>query len=130
VTLLLATDIVELFGPTGSADAHGWAEPGTDPAWSGAGNLQASAFPSDPRASDGGGHGPFDPAARPVALLFLPVDASPAEGTVAVVRGQTWALSQVRLVVDPTGGGIDCWVATATVSDWPAAQPQSELPYG
>jgi hypothetical protein len=127
VTVLLAVDAVELFGPTGSADAHGWAEPGTDPAWTGVGNLQVSAFPSDPRAADAGGHGPFDPATRPTGSLFLPVDASPAEGQVALVRGQSWALSQVRLVVDPSGGGVDCWVATATASDWPTAQ---ELPHG
>jgi hypothetical protein len=117
VTLLLAADTVELYAPAGTADAHGWADPGTTSAWTGPGNLQMSGFPSDPRAEGPGGHGPFDPAAIPTGVLFLPVDASPAEGTVAQVRGQSWALSQVRLVVDPTGGGIDCWVALATLAD-------------
>jgi len=113
--LLLAPDAVELYQPAATDDAHGWADPGTATlAWTGAGNLQMTAFPSDPRAEDRGGHGPFDPAAIPGGVLFLPVGASPAEGQVAVVRGHQWALSQVRLVVDPTGGGVDCWIATVT----------------
>ena len=117
MTLLLAADSVELYRPSDSADEHGWALPGTLPAWSGPGNLQMSGFPSDPRAEATGGHGPFAPASQPSGALFLPLDASPSDGQVAVVRGQSWALSQVRLVVDPTGGGVDCWIALATLAD-------------
>jgi hypothetical protein len=124
MTLLLAPDTVQLYAPTAGADEHGWAEPGAAPGWTGAGNLQMIAFPSDPRAESAGGHGPYDPATQRRGLLFLPVGASPLEGMVAVVRGEPWALSQVRLVVDPTGGGIDCWIATATASDWPVAMPR------
>ena len=33
---------------------------------------------------------------------------------VAVIRGNTYVLAQVRLVADPIGAGLDCLVATAT----------------
>jgi hypothetical protein len=122
VTVLLAADAVELYPPDPAADdAHGWvAQPGAAPSWSGMGSLQLGPGTSDPRAADRGGAGPFAPAAVEIGSLFLPVDAAPAEGTVAVVRGRPFALANVRLVVDPTGGGIDCYVAAASgLSRWP-----------
>lgn len=119
MTVLLATDPVDLYPAEDQADAHGWALPGTTPGWTGAGNLQLSPGTSDPRATDRGGHGPFDPAAAQAGSLFLPMDADPAEGMTAVIRGRPFALSNVRLVVDPTGGGIDCWVAAvAGTGQW------------
>jgi hypothetical protein len=119
VSLLLAADAVELYPPDGT-DPHGLAEPGTERAWAGVGNLQLSAGTTDPRAADGGGRGPFDPAVKPGGLLFLPLDASPRDGWVAKVRGRCWALSQVRAVMDPAGGGLDCWMATvADAGRWP-----------
>jgi hypothetical protein len=121
VTVLLAADPVDLYAPDLATDSHGWALPGTVPSWSGLGSLQLSAGSSDPRATERGGHGPFDPAAVESGSLYLPLAAAPAEGTVAVVRGRAFVLSSVRLVVDPTGGGIDCYVAAvAGTGTWPA----------
>jgi hypothetical protein len=120
--LLLGADDVTLFKPD-AADGHGWALPGTAPAWSGKGNLQLDAGRSDPEAAAGGGRGPYAPGASMTGQLFLPPDAEPAEGMAALVNGQPWALSQVRAIADPVeghGSGIACWVATATgTAGWP-----------
>jgi hypothetical protein len=117
VGVMLARDQVALYRPDGT-DAHGWRIPDADaaPVWCGAGNLQLAAGPSDPRAADAGGHGPFEPAARTTGALYLPPEARPAEGTIAVVRGQAFALSSVREVHDPAdlAGYLDCWAATVT----------------
>jgi hypothetical protein len=113
VSLLLAADQVALY-PPGEADPHGWVEPGAAPYWCGAGNLQLAAGASDPAAAGGGGHGPQDPAAAQGGTLFLPPCTGVAEGSTALIRGQWWALSQVREVTDPTGSGLDCVAATAT----------------
>jgi hypothetical protein len=116
--LLLAADLVELYLP-GEADDHGWVE--ADPArccWAGTGNLQLLTGLSDARAGDGGGRGPHDPARTETGNLFLPLDAAPGEGMTAVVRGQAYAVSEVRVVADPVAGagaGIACWAATVTV---------------
>jgi hypothetical protein len=115
VSLLLAPDCVQLFAPD-AADAHGWVLPGADPVWHGPGNLQALAGGSDPQAAAGGGHGPYDPAAAPAAVLYLPGDALVADGDVAEVGGRAWVLSQVRYVADPLGNGIGCWVASAAAT--------------
>ena len=112
--LLLAVDAVTLY-PAGPADVLGWSTgTGTAPVWSGTGNLQLSAGVSDPRASEGGGFGPFAPARVESGVLYLPDDAQPADGMTADVRGARWVLSQVRLVADPTGGPLTCWAATVT----------------
>jgi hypothetical protein len=116
VSVLLANDLVELY-PPGQPDAHGWAEPATAASWTGQGNLQLGQGTSDPRATDRGGHGPFDPAAVQLGTLWLPVEAEPAEGGTALVRGQRYALSQVRLVTDPAASGLDCWLATVSGLD-------------
>ena len=126
MTVLLAADAVALYPPSEAADAHGWVLPGTAAAWSGLGSLQLVPGSSDPAAGDGGGHGPFDPAAVASGSLYLPLDAAPAEGDVAVIRGDSYVLSQVRLVVDPTGGGIDCFVATVSgTATWSATEAGS-----
>jgi hypothetical protein len=118
VTVLLATDQVELYAPSSGADAHGWElPPREDPRWrwAGPGNLQLSPGPSDPRATEGGGAGPFSPRAANAGNLYLPPEAQPAEGMAAVIRGQVWVLSQVRYIKDPElGGYLDCWAMTAT----------------
>lgn len=121
MTLMLATDPVELYPAAGGADGHGWAEPGAEPVWSGTGNLQAQPGRSDARAADGGGHGPYDPRHGSAAVLLLPPDAPLIDGMTAVVRGQVFALSQSRLIPDPLGSGwLDCQAATATGTDgWP-----------
>jgi hypothetical protein len=115
VTLLLATDAVTLYDP-GEPDAAGWAEPPEDaaPRWCGAGNLQLAAGTTDQLAGAGGGHGPHDPARTASGLLFLPIDACPRDGQSAHMRGRMWVLGDVRLVQDPAGAGLDCWLATAT----------------
>ena len=117
MTVLLATDQVELYAPE-LADAHGWHLPPRDAQdwrWAGLGSLQLAPGPSDPRATEGGGAGPFSPAARQAGTLYLPPEAEPAEGMAAVIRGQVWVLSQVRFVKDPgLGGYLDCWTSTAT----------------
>jgi hypothetical protein len=115
--LLLAADQVALYPPAAGPDEHGWEQPGTDPYWTGVGNLQEQPGASDPRADGGGGQGPYQPHNAQGSRLFLPPDAQPAEGSAALVRGRWWVLSQVRLVPDPTApptGGITCWTATAT----------------
>jgi hypothetical protein len=123
VSVLLAPDTVELYPPGPAEDSHGWALPTGDqlPTWSGPGSLQLAAGPSDPQAAQGGGAGPFDPAAADAGSLYLPPDAVGAtEGALAVVRGRAYALSQVRLVTDPTGGPLSCVVATVSGLDgWP-----------
>lgn len=113
--LLLAADPVTLY-PPGAADplGLGWAQPGTDPAWSGTGNLQLQSGVSDPRAESGGGYGPYAPNRVESGTLYLPADAAPAEGMGADLRGARWVLSQVREIRDPLGGSLTCWAATAT----------------
>ena len=116
MTVLLATDQVALHTAPGLADAHGWELPPADRAtWTGTGNLQLSPGPSDPRATEGGGAGPFSPRAANAGNLYLPPEAQPTEGMAAVIRGQVWVLSQVRYIKDPElGGYLDCWAMTAT----------------
>jgi hypothetical protein len=119
MSLLLAPDDVALYAGTAS-DAHGWAgvELGA-PLWNGQGNLQRQPGRTDPLAAGGGGLGPADPNVITSAALFLPMDAPVADGVLAVIGGQRFALGQVRKVTDPTGSGwLDCWAATATGVDW------------
>lgn len=116
--LLLGADHVDLYAP-GPLDGHGWreGEPGRR-LWAGTGNLQLLPGVSDPRAADGGGRGPHDPARTETGNLFLPLDAEPADGMTAVIRGEAYAVSEVRVIADPVagaGGGIACWAATVTV---------------
>lgn len=113
MTIMLATDEIALY-PPGEIAEDGWREPGTRPSWVGAGALQLGAGRSDPRAADGGGHGPHGPAAGESGLLFLPLDACPGDGYTAEVRGARWVLSQVRMVRDPAASGLDCWMALVT----------------
>jgi len=111
--LLLGVDSVTLYAP-GAADELGWVQPGTVAGWSGTGNLQLGGGASDPHAETGGGYGPHAPARVESGTLFLPADAQPADGMSADVRGVRWVLSQCRQVLDPAGGLLTCWVATAT----------------
>lgn len=122
MTLLLAPDAVDLY-PAGSLDAHGWREQGTDPTWTGWGNLQLGPGRSDPRAADSGGHGPSDPAAVEDGVLYLPSEAPVVEGCGAMIRGRMFLLANVRLIPDPTypAGGLTCYASTASgVANWPA----------
>lgn len=116
MSVLLANDLVELYAPGQLQDAHGQAEPGATVSWRGQGNLQLNQGTSDPRGSDGGGHGPYGPRSAEAGTLWLPVEAEPAEGCAVLVRGQLYALSQVRLITDPAASGLDCWLAS--VSRW------------
>jgi hypothetical protein len=114
VSLLLTPDHVVLY-PAGELDPRGWREPGDEPAWEGAGNLQLQPGITDPRAADGGGRGPHDPARDHTGQLYLPPDAPVADGMAAVVRGDTYWLGQTRLMEDPTAGArAACWVSTVT----------------
>jgi hypothetical protein len=113
VTVLLAPDDVELYEP-GGTDEHGWRLPGAVADWRGRGSLQLVSGLSDPRATDRGGHGPHDPRAAQTGTLFVPADARPRDGMTAVVRETVFVLSQVRLVPDPVGSGLDCYAATVT----------------
>ena len=117
MSVLLAVDTVALYRP-GPPDAHGWVTQGAGrPYWTGQGSLQLGPGPSDPRAADGGGHGPFGPGASRTGNLYLPPSVPPAEGDLALIRGTLWALSQVRFVPDPAGtGDLDCYVATAATA--------------
>jgi len=122
VSLLLAPSTVALYEETPAPDAHGWALPDLSaPVWQGQGSLQRSPGRSDGQAAQGGGHGPYDPNAGALAQLYLPPDAPVADGVIAEVDGQHYWLSQARPVRDPRGGGgLDCWVATATgTGGWP-----------
>jgi hypothetical protein len=121
VSLLLAEDSVTLY-PAGYPDGHGWVMPEGEPIWHGLGNLQPTPGRHDPRAAEGGGHGPFAPEAGEVATLYLPPDAPVADGVWAEVRGVSWYLSQARLMADPfgLGGDLTCWqVNAASTSRWP-----------
>lgn len=119
--LLLAADPVNLYRP-GDLDRHGWRLPGVGPpAWAGVGNLQLAPGASDPRAADGGGRGPHDPARDLTGSLYLPPGTPAEDGWVAVIRDRPYVLSQVREVTDPAepGGGIACVAATVTgTADW------------
>jgi hypothetical protein len=120
--LLLGADAVTLYREATAADAHGWALADLSaPVWTGAGSFQRSPGRTDARADQGGGHGPYDPRSGALALLYLPPDAPVADGLIAEVGGQTFALSQTRPVHDPRGtGDLDCWVAVATgTGGWP-----------
>jgi hypothetical protein len=116
--LLLGADQVDLY-PPGDLDGHGWQEETpTRRIWTGTGNLQLLTGQSDPRASDGGGRGPHDPARIETGNLFLPLGADPADGMTAVIRGQAYAVSEVRVIADPVlgpGAGIACHAMTVTV---------------
>jgi len=116
MSVLLAVEPVTLY-PPGTADERGWTGPGATAAWTGTGNLQLAAGQSDPRAEGGGGTGMFGPARLESGELFLPPDAQPADGMTAEVRGRRWVLTNTRLVIDPVGGDLDCWVAVATRDD-------------
>lgn len=122
-SVLLATDTIACYPPSQNTDSHGWRLPDlTDQYWTGAGALQLRAGVSDPMAADGGGHGPYDPAYDEVGDVYLPAEAglTVLEGTSIECRGRWYVLSQVRLVADPAGLGLACWVATATsVDSWP-----------
>jgi hypothetical protein len=126
---MLGTDTVALYPPNAASDDHGWALPGgAVPYWTGPGNLQLTPGPSDPRAADGGGYGPYNPAAALQGQLYLPPDCPLQEGSAAVIRGEVFAVSRARLVTDPTappGSGASCWVAAVagTVSWQPVAAP-------
>jgi hypothetical protein len=115
VSVLLAADPVELY-PPGKQDGHGWTEPADGAYWCGLGNLQLTAGASDPRAADGGGHGPHDPARSESGTLFLPPQVCLTEGSAARIRGELYVLSQVRKITDPIDpqGGISCWAASVT----------------
>jgi hypothetical protein len=116
--LLLGADYVELYAP-GPLDGHGWRE-GT-PArriWAGTGNLQLLTGQSDAQAGDGGGRGPHDPARIETGNLFLPLDAAPVDGLTALIRGEAYTVSEVRVIADPVlgpGAGIACHAMTVTV---------------
>lgn len=120
MSLLIANDAVVLY-PAGGDDEHGWRLPDAEPAWEGTGNLQLGPGASDPGAGDGGGAGPFAPAAAEAGQLFLPPDAGAADGMTAEIRGRLFVLSQVRLITDPRGSGeLDCQQASVSaVSGWP-----------
>jgi len=121
VSVLLATDTVELF-PPGAIDAHGWVEQGTVPSWTGTGNLQLGPGRSEARADAGGGHGPSDPAAVEQGILYLPPDCPALDGWGALIRGRTFLLSHVRAVPDPTypQAGLSCVEAVVSgTSGWP-----------
>jgi hypothetical protein len=123
VTVLLAADHVDLYPPDAAEDSHGWALPDlAAPFWTGLGNLQLAAGRSDPAAGYGGGAGPFDPAQTASGELYLPPDAAAYDGAVAVVAGQGFVLSQVRLVADPLnpGAGASCLAASVSgLAGWP-----------
>jgi len=112
--LMLGADPVALYSPPAGSDTHGWALDPTAQVWAGTGSLQRQPGRSDLLMAGGGGFGPFAPNAQPIGVLYLPPEAAPAEGMVAEVDGERYALSQVRPVRDPTGtGALDCWVAVA-----------------
>lgn len=119
MSVLLATDTIELYPPGEQLDGHGWAEPTGEPYWRGRGSLQLAPALTDPRAAEAGGRGPHDPATSPSGLLFLPPEIELRDGCSARTRGRMWSISQVRLVVDPedVAGYLTCWSATAT--GWP-----------
>lgn len=129
MTVLLPTDTVELYPPGTATDEHGWSLPTSGATWTGPGSLQLDPGVSNPRADDrggrklpGGGSGPFGPAVIEHGTLYLPADADAHDGGTAIIRGEGWVLSNVRLVVDPAdGSSASC--LTAEVSGWPAAVP-------
>lgn len=123
MALILANDPVQLYDPAPS-DRYGWEDPPPSPPrprWCGVGNLQLAGGRSDPRAADAGGRGPYAPAAGLVGVLYLPMDAAPAEGSAVRARGLGFVLSQVREITDPADTGLGCWMATATgTGEWGA----------
>jgi len=121
--VLLAPDDVTLYPPGTEPDGHGWAQPSTEPFWTGRGSLQLQPGISDPLASGSGGAGPFDPARTDEGALYLPPGVEVRDGCRALVRGRMFVLSNTRLVRDPTGTGMaDCYAAAVSATDtWPGA---------
>src|SRR5262249_27208487 len=103
--------------PAGTADEHGWVQPGTTAIWSGRGALQIAIGVTGVDADGEGGQGPFAPSSRRLGLAFFPTDAPVADGLILEARGQRYALSLSHLVKDPVGGDLDCYVAGVT-GDW------------
>jgi hypothetical protein len=122
VTVLLTPDAVALYARGELQDEHGWHLPAADepPKWEGRGNLQLNMGDSQPRMDAGGGRGPFGPAFDSVGQLYLPDDAVPEEGQIALIRSRYFVLSNVRYITDPLGGDIGCWLTQAqTFDSWP-----------
>jgi hypothetical protein len=110
VSVMLATDQVALY-PAQGTDSHGWGLPGAEPTWCGPGSLQLGPGRSEPGPGTGG---PWAPAAAESGQLYLPAEAQLADGCTAVVRGRVYTVSQVRLIPDPTSGGLDCQQAAVS----------------
>lgn len=122
MSVLLATDRLELYPPAG-ADDHGWALGGSEPVWSGRGALQLGAGSTAVGANLAGGHGPHDPLSSPVGAVYLPADAPAADGMVLSARGARYTLGSTRLVTDPAGAGAECITAALVGYDPAEAEP-------
>lgn len=122
MSVLLASDELTLYRAEGK-DAHGWALPGSTPAWTGKGSLQLTAGLTDQGATFFGGAGPYDPARAQQGTVYLPPDAPAVEGMVLVARDHPYVLGALRFVGDPVGAGADCLVASVSelmtvVQEW------------
>jgi hypothetical protein len=127
VSVLLACDQVTVWGPDTADDEHGWAEP-TEPVqvWAGLGNVQESAVSrTDQGASEPGGGGPYDPVSLNSAVAYLPTDCGVAPGMLVDAHAQQWLVEAVRLVTDPTGGGLGCVQADLVERGGETWQPSS-----
>ena len=113
MSVLLAVDEVVLYG-IDVEDEHGWATPAQAEAWRGSASVQESTPATDPRATEGGGSGPFSPSARRLAVAYLPEDCPVLPGWRASTRGTWWTVGGVNLVKDPLGGGLGCLVVALT----------------
>jgi hypothetical protein len=118
MTVLIQRDSFQVIRPSRTLDDHGWAEDqATTVVGTVAGTLQEVAPADDPRATEGGGYGPADPAHRRLGTAYLTAEVFP--GDLLETRGRTWRVQSARLVEDPRpSGDLDCWVCELSeVSD-------------
>lgn len=84
-------------------DTHDWAVQGTrEKVDTRQGSVQERLPFSDPRASDAGGAGPYQPDVTRTADVYLPDDTTVAEGDYLLSNAVWWLVNSVR----PIGGPL------------------------
>lgn len=105
MAVFLTTSLLSVLRPTvPEVDSHGWAlSEGRESVGEWPGNVQERLPTSDPRASDGGGAGPYDPAVQRTADVYLDPDAQVLKGDLLDAGdGVLWLVNAVR----PVGGPL------------------------
>jgi hypothetical protein len=117
MTVLLRPNTVAWISPGRTLDAHGWAT--ADPAddvevRTLTMNVQEAPPLENPLATDRGGNGPSSPVVRRKATGYTDQQVPAGDLLEDAATGIVWRVEGARLVLDPTPGGLDCWVLDLT----------------